>query len=291
MNLRRFRYKFFKLRYQLQNSFARRGMIGTTTIILNKLLRGSGTPKQFAALHPFDSEFGVETSGLIRAEEICDSGRKYNPYNTGYFATAPSVFSQICRRLDVDFRDFTFVDLGSGKGRILLLASNFPFRRVLGVEILPALHEAALKNIALFHPASRQCGEVHCLLGDVTEFEFPSGPLVVFMWNPFIGPVFKSVLANLEASLRREPRELYLLYLQPDLDYLMAASPCLRKLWLEEFELADEDHTAHAFGSRVEACAAYRSICEIGIYRSDIVRSSVPVKQTVERQKIEVPHR
>ena len=94
MNLRRFRYKLYKLPYQLQIALRRRGVIGTTTIILNKLLRRSGPPKQFAALHPFDAEFGVDTSGLIPPDEICEAGRKYNPYNAGFLAVPPSVFSQ-----------------------------------------------------------------------------------------------------------------------------------------------------------------------------------------------------
>ena len=82
------------------------------------------------------------------------------------------------------------------------------------------------------------------------------------MWNPFIGRVFKSVLANLEASLRRDPRDVYLLYLQPDLEHLVKASPFLRRLWLEGFEMTKEDYAAYAFRNSVVTCSAYRSISE-----------------------------
>src|ERR1700723_2584724 len=82
-----------------------------------------GQYRSYRAVHPFDERFGVETSGLIYE---LPSGHQHDLYNNGYFAVAPSVFHAIMRamlaRLHLDFRRFRFVDLGSGKGRALLLA-------------------------------------------------------------------------------------------------------------------------------------------------------------------------
>jgi hypothetical protein len=88
----------------------------------------------------------------------------------------------------------------------------------------------------------------------------PDGPLLVYLWNPFEAPVFSSVVANLEASLARDPRPVYIVYIQPDQDPLLEASSFWRKLWHDEFQISEEDYAAHAFPPRVEICSAYRSI-------------------------------
>ena len=162
--------------FVLHRAIAKRGVMGTLTAapgrILGRLSRPSGLAKQCDPIHPFDAEFGTDTGGLIAAEELLDSNRRKNIHNTGFYATAPSIFEQAFARLQLDFERFTFVDLGAGKGRIMLLASDYPFRRVLGVELIPELQAIATRNIARYRPASRQCDDVECILSDVCDFVF-----------------------------------------------------------------------------------------------------------------------
>ena len=110
-----------------------------------------GQYRSFRAVHPFDERFGVETSGLIYE---LPSGHQHDLYNNGYFAVAPSVFHAIMRamleQLHLDFQRFSFIDLGSGKGRALLLASDYPFREIIGVELSPELDRVARDNIARY---------------------------------------------------------------------------------------------------------------------------------------------
>jgi hypothetical protein len=209
-------------------------------------------------VHPFDAEHGTDTSGLIFAEDLLDSRRRKNIHNTGFYATAPSMFQQAFARMDIDFEKFTFVDLGAGKGRIMLLASNFPFQRVLGVEFVPELHAAATRNISVYQPAARRCRDVQCILSDVRDFVFPPVPLVIFMWHPFVGPVFERVMANLEDSLREEPREVYLVYLKPEFEHLVIERvPSLKKIWESHFTMTEQDFAAYIFPDQSETCVAY----------------------------------
>jgi SAM-dependent methyltransferase len=216
-------------------------------------------PKEYAAVHPFDRQFGVETSGLIFAEDL-PSGKQKDLYNAGYFGVPPSAFRQVLDRLDLEFEQYTFIDLGSGKGRALLLASEYPFRAVAGVELSPKLHEIAVANIAGYRGSGQRCRDVRSIEGDATEFQFPAGPLLVYLWNPFEAPVLTSVLANLEAALGREPRPVYIVYIQPDHEAVLDGSRSWRKLWHDEFPLSEEDYAAHAFPPRVEICSAYCSV-------------------------------
>jgi SAM-dependent methyltransferase len=260
LNLRR-------IRHRLRKSLAQRGAIGTATMLLQKGLRPSARtcdpPKEYLAVHPFDQQFGVETSGLIFAEDLF-SGKRRDLYNAGYFGVAPSAFRQILDRLQdqfqLEFEKYTFIDLGSGKGRALLIASEYPFRAVVGVELSSTLHAVAVANIAGYQGPAQQCRSVRSIEADATEFPFPPGPLVVYLWNPFEAPVFTCVLTNLEAALAREPREVYIVYIQPDLDPLLEASSSWRRLWHDEFQMSEEDYAAHAFPPRAEVCSAYCSV-------------------------------
>ena len=253
--------KVSHLGFVLHRAVAKRGVMGTLKAAPRKLigrLSHRGAPsKQCNPIHPFDAEFGTDTSGLIAAEELLDSNRRKSIHNTGFYATAPSMFEQAFARLQIDFERFTFIDLGAGKGRILLLASNFPFQRVLGVELIPELQAIATRNISVYQPPARQCGDVQCILSDVCEFVFPSGPLVIFMWHPFVGPIFERVMANLDQSLRRDPREIYLVYLRPDFEHVVQRIPSLHKLWESQFTMTEQDFAAYIFPDQSEFCVAY----------------------------------
>lgn len=255
------------IRFILQRSVANRGVMGTLNAaprkIFRQLSRGSEPAqqfkpaKQFDTLHPFDAEFGTDTAGLISPEDLLDRQGKRNIHNTGFCAAAPSVFQQAIARMDIAFERFTFVDLGAGKGRILLLASNLPFQQVLGVEFIPELQAAAARNISVYQPASRRCQDVQCILSDVCDFVFPTVPLVVFMWNPFAGRVFERVMANLEDTLRRHPREVYVLYLKPDFEALLKRIPSLHKVWESELIMTEQDFASYDFSDRSQVCVAY----------------------------------
>ncbi len=223
-----------------------------------------GQYRSFRAEHPFDERFGVETSGLIYE---LPSGHQHDLYNNGYFAVAPSVFHAVMRamleQLHLDLQRFRFVDLGSGKGRALMLASDYPFREIIGVELSPELDGIARSNIARYSEA--KSGLLHrppviSMQGDATDFAWPAGPLIVYMWNAFTLPVMERVFRNLESSLKEEPRELYLVYIHPELESMLAELPWLVRLWREEFAMSDEDYEAWAFPTRAEVCAVYRAV-------------------------------
>ena len=256
--------KLSNLGFKLRRTFVKRGVIGTLTAAPGKIVNYRSTRadqgRQHNPVHPFDAAFGTDTSGYIGAEELRDIRRRKNVHNTGFYATSPSLFQQAFARMALDYTRFSFVDLGAGKGRGLLLAANLPFRQVIGVEFVPELQAVATRNIALYQPPERQCQDVQCILSDVCDFVFPPEPLVIFMWNPFIGPVFERVMANLEQSLRDHPRELYLVYLKPDFKHAVERISALHKLWEADLTMSEQDYAAYFFPDQTELCAAYGTV-------------------------------
>jgi SAM-dependent methyltransferase len=107
-----------------------------------------------------------------------------------------------------------FLDLGSGKGRVLLQAARLPFARVIGVEVSAELCAIAQRNV---HRTRRwlRCKAVTVINADVATFRIPDDVTTAYLFNPFTGEIFARVIENLVASIERRPRTLRLLYVHP----------------------------------------------------------------------------
>ncbi len=147
-----------------------------------------------------------------------------------YFASEPWLFEQIMQALPIAFGDFTFIDLGSGKGRTLLMAAQHGFGKAIGVELIPELHLAAEQNISKFSADRSPGTAMQCLCMNARDFQFPAGPLVIYLFNPFPQPVFAAVLTNLHTSWQTDPRPVFVTYRYVELENLLAASGWLEKI-------------------------------------------------------------
>jgi|UPI00068B0175 SAM-dependent methyltransferase len=203
-------------------------------------------------VHPFDEEYGTDTSGLIWGEDLT-SGHRNDLWSTAYYGISPSLLTDVISSLNLHWERFTFIDLGSGKGRALLVASRFPFRKIIGVEFIPQLSEAAAANITKFSAPWQACRNIEAIHGDATEFAYPSGPLVLYLYNPFLAPVLKKCLKQLAKSLEKEPREIYLIYANPSFEKLVPKYlPKMKREWERTFVFTPEEAAADRFGSQQE---------------------------------------
>ena len=95
----------------------------------------------------YDWEHRVNTTSAAVSWRDRLLGVFHSPYQPTESALFHEMLEALRQQIHSDFHDFVFVDLGSGKGRTLLMASDYPFRRIVGVELLPALHQAAQENL------------------------------------------------------------------------------------------------------------------------------------------------
>lgn len=115
-----------------------------------------------------------------------------------------------------------FVDLGSGKGKALLIAGRLPYRRVVGVEIDDKLSQYARHNIKLAHPRLR-AQQVDSVTANVLEWPIPDETSLIFMYNPFIGQTFRTAMGQIFQSYDRKPRDLHIVYGYPwEHDWLLS---------------------------------------------------------------------
>jgi hypothetical protein len=117
--------------------------------------------------------------------------------------------------IDYDLSKLTFVDHGAGKGRVLLLAAQYPFHAIGGVEFAEELHDDATMNIAQFPRSRMTCRNVECVLDDASALGPPEGEAVHYFFNPFSRDIFAEVLNNIVVSYRKRPRRLYLILIDP----------------------------------------------------------------------------
>jgi SAM-dependent methyltransferase len=222
----------FSVLQWLRYSFARRGLLRTSAALLQGAfeIARDRLPWRRRLRYgdiDFDWDHRVDTtwSNLAlgtRMRELL-TGRGYQPSD-------PLTFHQIMTQLPIDCAAFTFLDLGSGKGRALLMASDYPFRRIIGVELLPELHAIAQDNVRRYSNPQQQCHsfELHC--GDARSFPLPPEPLVIFLFDPFPEEILREVIVEIERSLQQTPRKLFLAYQNPISGWVIAESPVFQKI-------------------------------------------------------------
>ena len=156
--------------------------------------------------------------GLAFGEHIgldsLDVGSTNKPHGFSYIPSPGRPVRVLLNSLSVDLSGFTFVDFGSGEGRVLLVAAEFPFREVIGVEFAKELHDAALANIAKAVAHEAQHVKVRCIHADATQFDNPRGDCVLYFYNPFGETVFREVLKNIERTYKQIGNKIYVLYQQ-----------------------------------------------------------------------------
>jgi SAM-dependent methyltransferase len=163
---------------------------------------------------PFDVPFDTDTERHLRLADLDATGDDV-PALWRYWPTPRDTFRRIMADVRLPFAETTFVDLGSGKGRVLLMASEYPFRRIIGVELSPALHDIAHANVARWRSPTRRCADIELCCMDARDFEPPPGDSLIYLFQPFPDETLRAVLDHLRRSLASGPRRIHLAYLNP----------------------------------------------------------------------------
>jgi predicted RNA methylase len=143
----------------------------------------------------FDRRYGVDTTGKFKPVFVGVTG-EVKALARAHQPSAVGLFARFIRLSGANPTDFTFIDLGCGKGRTLLLAARSSFRKVVGVELDSALCETARQNAATWK-TQRHGAPITIIEGNAAEFEPPSGNLFIYMFCPFDGAVFHQVAERL----------------------------------------------------------------------------------------------
>jgi SAM-dependent methyltransferase len=164
----------------------------------------------FRAAAPFRPEARRRHDGIHRAGR--SGAPEANAQETGGYEPTPrAAFRRIIKNLGLDYERYTFVDMGSGKGAVLLYAADFPFQEIIGVEFSPALNRIAERNLAAYR-GKKRCARVKTLCMNAAAFPIPEGPAVLFLFNPFKGRTLETVSGNIERAVEAVAGDLVVVY-------------------------------------------------------------------------------
>jgi hypothetical protein len=248
-------------------------MIRNRALLKMKRLRSRVTglltvaPHKYEALlkskcHPFDLQYGVDTSGYISGQNLI-SGHPHDHCNTAYYAMSPSRFAGAVNRWRQGagagtIEEYAFIDLGCGKGRALLMASALPFREAIGVELYPELARIARANVDRWAAGDHLACPTTILCQEATEFLFPRGPCLLYLFHPFGAPVLERLLNSIALQFRDRSDMLDIIYFNPEAGDLIERHPGFVRLWTEVLPMSREDAAADWLAGEDDLCSAYR---------------------------------
>jgi SAM-dependent methyltransferase len=168
----------------------------------------------------FDTKYGVSTTGYVEPADAGITDETARVHAIRYAPTRESVMQHILQgSLEwVTPKEFTFVDLGCGMGRVLLIAARFPFAEIVGVELSPIHCQTAIRNrdryVLQTGPYVR-CRNIRVECANVLTFTFPDTNLLIYMYRPFLEPIFTGVLNNLCEVQQATGRRILIAYSCP----------------------------------------------------------------------------
>jgi len=172
----------------------------------------------------FECRYGLDTSNSVELASLDSAADEHKNYIPSSWGTMRRI-----AQLRPIGTDDVFVDFGSGKGRMVFLAAQHPFKRVVGVEISRVLHEIAEANVSRNRPRLR-CKDIQLVCEDVLRFSVPDDMTFGYFFNPFTGETFKRVVEKIRASWQAHPRQITIVYTNPIMHEHLARQHWLRVL-------------------------------------------------------------
>jgi SAM-dependent methyltransferase len=167
----------------------------------------------------FDARFGTDTTTEVTPAEG-DLPADRRPGATMYMPSHDGDLDRMLTALgwsEADLRAATFLDIGSGKARVVFLAAMRRFREVVGLELSPVLHAIAERNLELMRASGVLTAPVRLERGDAAALAVPDTPFIAYLYHPFREPVAELVMARIRTSLEQAPRPAAIFYGHPTL--------------------------------------------------------------------------
>jgi SAM-dependent methyltransferase len=210
--------------------------------------------------HPIDRLYGIETSKRVRRFALRTGDRTADLSNVGYVGSQPSIV-RACLELLPTLTGATFIDLGCGKGRILSVASEYPFGSIIGIELSPRVARAAARNsahIAEHHP---ERSPIRILNADASQPPLPeTGVAVLFLYNPFHGDMTARLIDHLELTLEQRPDlKVFVICYNPVQAPLFDQSRPFSRYYAGMHRFSNEERETSPFGNDHDSVVIWQS--------------------------------
>jgi SAM-dependent methyltransferase len=158
-------------------------------------------------------KYGISTFypvALSKLKIINGDTGKASPYEAANYYLLEKLFTAFRKISNAG----SLIDLGCGKGRVLVVAAYFGFTNITGIDFATELCEEASANMKKLY--QKFPGVKWKVINDnVTSYNIAPGDSVFFLFNPFTEEIIKIFLEKLENSCRQFPRTTWFLYASP----------------------------------------------------------------------------
>lgn len=166
----------------------------------------------------FDTRHGVQTDadrGRVTHLRTLRIASANWTQGTAYIPVDPDWFRSVISALRVPLDSFTFVDFGSGKGRAVLLAAEYPFRTLVGIDFSPELTAIAERNWSVYQNPRQRCTTAHFVCDDFINYEIPHTPAVLYFYNPCGEALLRKVVAKTAEAIAQHSEPVAIVYVFP----------------------------------------------------------------------------
>jgi precorrin-6B methylase 2 len=150
-----------------------------------------------------DTEIRIELSSLGIDDNI---GHRHE-------STSIRHITKIMKTLNISEGD-VFLDVGSGKGRVLLVAGRYPFKKIIGVDVSSEINKICQENVRRMK-SKLKCNNIQTITSNAANFKIPKDITHVYFFNRFGLNVMKSVIDSIYNSITNYPRKIVLIYYNP----------------------------------------------------------------------------
>ena len=154
----------------------------------------------------FDIWGKVDPQNLDGPDELKKHAVKYDPSNKAFF-------KKIIENLEWQFQESTFVDFGCGKGAALMYASEYGFKKLIGVEFSPNLAQSAQENLKKMADLKVGVFNFEIVNIDASLYDIPLEADCFYFYHPFDSYIMDKVMKNIVKSLETRDRKILLVYL------------------------------------------------------------------------------
>ena len=167
-----------------------------------------------------EKKYGLDTSRIENVKKLSttgDNAEHAELYQGANYYLLEKVFDQL-QTIEVNLAarqaGKNLLDFGCGKGRVLAVAAYYNFNKITGVEFAKELCEVARKNIT---PVQQKFPDkiFNVIHANAVEYKIEKDTNVFFFFNPFDEVVMLQVVKNILQSLKENPREAFVVYINP----------------------------------------------------------------------------
>lgn len=172
---------------------------------------------------------GVDFTKIEQAPSLNIVGTSFN----GYWSSDNKFLEAVLKNFEIKPTD-SIIDIGCGKGQVLLKFEKYGFGNVAGIELTKKLFVIATKNMEKLKK-----GNILIFNTNAVEFQDYGRYNYFYFYNPFMEDIMKLVMAKIENSLLEYPRKIVVIYKNPVCHKVIIEGNVFKKVNEYETELKD----------------------------------------------------